>query len=457
MGPLPHLPTELIAGIVTQLHNIEDFLALRSTSRRLYRVLTQNTTPRITLDLLAVSAPTFCSPHPHFLVAALARQISEWTLADYDVRVPLLQAAFRGGIDSLFEFCLDHAPRGLSLDEIRRFYELRFAVMNPLTDAIDRMAGPQWYQTEDFWAGGVSEPSTLYTEPSRSAMQILIYGELFGPSFDYFLDKSAWDSGLSPTFSSRSFTSTLPLSTSDFMPSDGEINRTPPVFKIADRLEFVKYCIPDWLCHSWGDFLVEPVGPYRLRRRQPGTSSIPADQQALRHVLTCRRWRRMWRDGMAKVNKDDFSPPLPASRKRRRTSIIEILTSSVMEPPSPTINSPVEPKAHHWADHFSYVGDENRSDMPNLSAENWRQKLYRDALVFQGIEGMQLVTLPAHKISDSVLQKARWIRQKIAELDEPIEMTPFGRLTPMLVSSAPDLSQELWLGKRGTWRESVNM
>ncbi|OKL58429.1 hypothetical protein UA08_06166 [Talaromyces atroroseus] len=386
MRSLSTLPAELVLTIVSQLRNIEDFLALRSTCRFIYDVLSQTTTPRTILALLSASAPTFCSPHPHFLVAALARQVSAWTLAQPSARIPLLRDSFRGGIDSLYEFCLDHAPRGLSLDDIRRLHALRFSVINPLTDAIDRMAGPQWFEVDDFWDGGVSEPETLYTEPSRAVMQILVYGELFGSSFDYFLETTG---------------------------SSHEKEIIPPVFSIDDRLEFVKYCIPDWNCNSWGSFQVDSVGPYR------GHEAKAADQAALRHILTCRRWRRMWRDGMAKVHADDFSTTTSSSED-------------------------AEPAAHHWVDYFSWVGDRPESNMQNLSSENWRQKLYRDALVFQGLEGMQLVT--QDQVSDRVLEKGRWIRQKIAEMRQPIEITTFGEARPMLVSSAPDLSQELWLG-----------
>jgi hypothetical protein len=457
MGALTNLPTELILIVVRQLRNIEDFLALRSTCRRTYHILSENTAPHTILDLLAASAPTFCSPHPYFLVAALARQTSEWALADPAARIPPLRKAFRGGIDALFAFCLEHAPRGLTLDEIQHLHSLRFSVLNPLTDAIDRMAGPQYNATPDFWEGGVSEPNTLYTEPSRATMQILIYGELFGTSFDHFLDRPlrfadtsvpASPASLSPPPSASSSVSFFSTS------SDPRLPKEYPVFTIQDRLDFVKYCIPDWNCSAWGPFEVDRIGPYQVREVEGDhTSNLPADQTALRHVLTCRRWRRMWREGMAKVDKDDFSPPPPT----RRLSIISIMSYEDRSSPSRPTPEDLEPRAHHWADHFSWVGDEGETDIPNLSTENWRQKLYRDALVFQGIEGMQLITLPTHKISPHVLEKARWIRQKISELQVPIEMTTFGRLTPMLVSSAPDLSQELWLGVRGRWRASVNV
>lgn len=461
MGTLTSLPTELIILLSRQLRNIEDFLALRSTCRLTYDILTANTSPHTILDLLAASAPTFCSPHPYFLVAALARQTAEWALADPPARIPPLRKAFRGGIDALFAFCLENAPRGLTLDEIRHLHTLRFSVLNPLTDAVDRMAGPQWCATPDFWEGAVSEPNTLYTEPSRATMQILIYGELFGPSFDHFLDRPlrlpetsapASPASLSPPPSASSSVSFYSTS------SDPSFPKEYPVFTIEDRLDFVKYCIPDWTCSSWSSFEVDRIGPYQIREVEGDhTASIPADQTALRHILTCRRWRRMWRDGMAKVDKNDFSPSPQASEPppTRRLSIISIISGGDRSPPRSVREE--EPRAHYWADHFSWVGDEGKTDMPNLSTETWRQKLYRDALVFQGIEGMQLITLPEDKISPRVLEKARWIRQKISELEVPIEMTTFGRLTPMLVSSAPDLSQELWLGVRGRWRPSVNM
>ncbi|KAF7585408.1 hypothetical protein BBP40_010979 [Aspergillus hancockii] len=391
MSTLVTLPTELVLAIASQLRNIEDLLSVISTCRQLYSVLSQGTPPRIILRLLAASAPTFASPHPHFLIAALARQISTWTLSQPSSRVPLLRDACRGGIDSLYEFCLQHAPDGLTLEDIRRLHSARFSIINPLSDAVDSMAGRKWVTTEDFWDGGVSEPATLMAEADRAAMQIIIYGELFGSTFDPFLEKG----------------SGVPA---------GE------VFTVEDRLEFVKYCIPDTWCRSWSTFIVEPVGPYSP---EGPDGDLNEDQLVLQHLLTCRRWRRMWREAMAKIGDDFF-----------------------------VHGQQNEPRAHHWSDYYIWVDEEGRHDMPGLLRESWREKLYRDALAYQGIEGMQLVTLPKEKIDGRVLEKARWISSKIAELEKPFDTVTFGPRSKMEIAVVPDLSQEVWVGIRSRWQSN---
>jgi hypothetical protein len=267
---------------------------------------------------------------------------------------------------------------------------VRFSIINPLSEAIDGMAGRKWATTEDFWDGGVSEPATLMAEADRAAMQIIIYGELFGSTFDHLLEKGPAG-------------------------SEGE------VFTIEDRLEFVKYCIPDPCCRSWSTLVVKPVGPYSPSRAD---GNIPEDQLVLQHLLTCRRWRRMWRAAMAKVDNDLF-----------------------------LVGREHEPKAHHWTDYYSWVDEEGQNDLPGLAKERWREKLYRDALVYQGIEGMQLVTAPKEKVDTKVLEKARWIRSKIANLDHPFDTVIFGPRSKIEISIAPDLSQETWLCMRGgRWR-----
>ncbi|KAH8700972.1 hypothetical protein BGW36DRAFT_425772 [Talaromyces proteolyticus] len=385
------VPTELLLLIVSQLSNIEDLLALGSACRVFHEIITQQTSPRVILRLFASSAPTFCSPHPHFLILSLARQIATWTLADPTARKSLLIEAFRGGIDSLYDFCLQNAPFGLSLDQIRRMHAMRFSIINPLSDAIDRMAGEQWYKTPRFWNGGVSEAETLHTDSGRATMQILIYGELFGSTMDVFLRNGGNDRPLEDV-----------------------------IFTQEDRFEFIKYCIPDLCCRSWGEiFKVESTGPYAPDLEGEGV--IEEDQTALRHILACRRWHRMWQKAKAIVTVSD-TRTVPEEEKFDFTALSQYLNRS----------REIEVK-------------------DDINEEDWRERLYREALVYQGLEGMQLVILPYGKVDKKVLDKASWIRKRIGDMENPFECVKWGARSQIPVSVAPDLLREVQVASRSRY------
>ncbi|KAJ9144900.1 hypothetical protein NKR23_g5570 [Pleurostoma richardsiae] len=258
------LPRELLAGLPAHLRNIEDFNNMRSTCRTL-RAIFEGTLPNTVLRLAAASAPTFFSPHPHFLVMATARQVSDWALG-HEERTKQLVEAFRGGIDGLYALCVEKA--GLTLEDVRRLHLARFSVINPLADKIDKMAGRQWYATPNFWSGGVSEPYTIETEADRAAFQVIIYGELFASTMRAHL----------------------------------EPERNLPRFGRDVRIEFIKYCIPDWVCEGgYKGFEVLPSGPYRKDRE---VERINGDQVALHHILSSRRWARLWEPVMRAVGPD---------------------------------------------------------------------------------------------------------------------------------------------------------
>lgn len=263
------LPVELIAALPVHLWNIEDFNNLRSTCRTL-RSIFEDTRPETILRLADASAPTFFSPHPHFLVVATARQVSNWAIGN-EGRTQELKKSFQGGIDGLYDLCLDKA--GITLQDIRRLHQARFDIFNPLADTIDKMAGEQWYQTPNFWNGGVSEPYTIFTEANRATFQLIIYGELFATTMRAHL----------------------------------EPEKNLPTFNRLVRVEYIKYCIPDWICRSYEGFEVINVGPYENRNRATGANNEdgnPADQVALHHILGCGRWRRLWQSVTRAVGPD---------------------------------------------------------------------------------------------------------------------------------------------------------
>ena len=135
------LPQELLLGLPDYLNDIEDFKNLSSTCRTLYSCL-QSTRPRTIFRLAASNSQTFFQPSPHFLVAAVARQIGTWASRSEE-NVLELRTAFQGGIQGLLDLCLKHAE-GLTMDQIRKLHAFRLSTINPVTDFVDKCCSGAW-------------------------------------------------------------------------------------------------------------------------------------------------------------------------------------------------------------------------------------------------------------------------------------------------------------------------
>lgn len=352
--PLSALPNEILCLVPLFVNNIETFINAAATCRRLRDAFLQ-THPNTILRLADASAPTFFSPHPHFLVAATARQASDWALGNEE-RTQQLREALRNGIDGLYDFCLQHS--GLTLARIRQIYLARFSTINPMSDKIDKMAGDQWYSTPNFWDGGVSEPYTIFTEADRATFQIIIYGELFGRSMEAFL----------------------------------EPQRNLPFFDIPVRLDYWTYCVPDSGCRSYVGYEVLPVGPYAKGNK----TMKDKDQFAMRYILHCGRWRRMWAAAFRPALRDDFK-------------------------------------------------DEDENE------EYWKKKMFRNAMQTQGLEGMQLITLPVEQVSQRYIEKVRRTKSQIVMLTESPVVENLGSAGDTPVSRAPDPGMEVQVSIRSMW------
>lgn len=201
-------------------------------------------------------------------------------------------------MDSLLELCISKAS--LTIEDIRRLHSCRFSIINPISDMIDRCAGKQWYDVPDFWNGGRSDAFTINVEPQRSLFQIIICGELFSSTMDAIVTPGA----------------------------------PPSRFDLDMRLDFIKYCIPDYICWRGYDggpennraLEVLPVGPYTPCKRidamtparidalsEPQRSdyatwhhakNLTDDQVGLNHILKCRTWREAWEDVRLRIGPD---------------------------------------------------------------------------------------------------------------------------------------------------------
>ena len=285
MSPsLVSLPQDILLSLPLYLRDIEDFVNLTSTCRVLSS-LSVNTSPRVILHLAAAASRVFFRPSPHFLAAATARQLSQWASLS-PANTNELRDAFRGGMQGVLDLALQHA--GLSMARIRELYEMRFATINPVVDLIDKCVGQQWALTPNFWYGGVDDAATIDADASETFFHLVTYGELFGPALEVFLETGV----------------------------------VPEVAGVEMRLEYIKYCVPQWECWIYMSRLqqrdgavdprrqVLPVGPYAPFGKYEEIWANPPDfnehgnQDGLFHLLKSARWNPPWKEVRAAVGGD---------------------------------------------------------------------------------------------------------------------------------------------------------
>ena len=285
------LPTELLILLSSHLHSVEDFINLSSTCRALHGAL-HATSPKTILQLAAKQPETLFRPHPHFLVAATGRELSQWGLRNESNHQDVCDA-FRGGVQGLLDLCV--AKCGLTLDKVRRLH--RLVCSSDFKSMIDKINEDHWkwlnvpFEFRDYDEGMISSDMI---ELERSVFQVIIYGELFGTTMDAVLHISG-------------------------------SNKLR--FNLEERLDFIKYCIPDRICRGGYDsgprgsrgLIVLPVGPYApdannsIRSQavlahsagNPPLNHLVCDQYVLDHTLSCRAWNVPWEEVREEVG-DDF-------------------------------------------------------------------------------------------------------------------------------------------------------
>lgn len=352
------LSDDLLLQLADYLHNIEDFTSLCSTCKRLRQVM-GSASPNTILRLAAAQSKVFFRPSPWFLAAATARELGHWArLSDENEKE--LVSAVQNGIDGLLDLALIHC--GLTLERIRQLYLMRFSIINPVTDIIDKCVGVQWGQTPDFWNGGVSDAYTISAEASDTLFQLAAYGELFAPDFEAFLRSR-----------------------------DQPNSRT---LSVDTRLEFVKYCIPDFACFDCQngtadvklpDGSIDPrravkaTGPYGPLKpsddwhvpKRPNNNNI-----ALVWVLRSSRWRPHWKEARTKAG-PDFQDG--------------------------------------FIDNWWY---DERDD------QDWRQRMWEAVMVCQGLEGLGMIR---PELQATWTAKIKQWRKQIAALEKEPEWIRVGR------------------------------
>ena len=312
--------------------------------------------PQTILKLAAAQSTIFFRPSPHFLVCAVARDLGNWARLSDDNESELA-LRMEDGIDGLFALGLEHC--GLTLERIRELHLMRFSIINPVTDIIDKCVGEQWYKTPRFWNGGASDAYTIDSDPSIAFFHLAIYGELFAPDFEPILNQDSKTRRLS----------------------------------VVTRLEYIKYCVPDFACEVNGrpEFLiwsqdldprrvVKPTGPYKPDEsggNEAGYQYMGGTHNlALTWTIKSSRWKPHW--------------------KRMR------------EKAGPDFQDNMD-------DGWWYNAG---------SAADWRQRLWEDVMMCQGLEGLDMIR---PDLQDAWTEKVKGWRIKIARLEREPDMTMVGR------------------------------
>lgn len=347
-GNLVSLPRDILITFPEYLHNIEDYMNLSSTCRRL-RECMATATPNMILRLAAAQSRVFFRPSPLFLVAATARELGSWARLRGSNEKELADR-LENGVDALMDLALDHC--GLTMERIRDLHLKRFSILNPVEDIIDKCVGKQWYASPKFWSGGVDDAYTIHAEPSDTLFHLIIYGELFGADFEPILDQDTQKRRLG----------------------------------VPTRLEFIKYCLPDFACHLGGDFApdkgqdprrtVKETGPYKMDSDERYDYGTLNNNLALTWVIKSSRWKPHWK----------------AIRKK------------------------AGPEFQNDFDDGWWYDEDNEQD--------WRQRMWEDILICQGLEGLEMMR---DGMQDRWIPKIKAWREKISRLDREPATVMVGR------------------------------
>lgn len=354
------LPTEILLTIPSFLHDIENFTSFTSTCRLLHDLGT-STSPTTIFGLAATSSRVFFRPSPHFLVAAVARQIGDWARSSTK-NADCLKSTLAGGIDALLDLCLEPLTGcGLTMQRIRELHALRYSTINPVTDLIDKCIGEQWYATPGFWTGGADDAYTIDGDPDVAIFHLAIYGGLFSGDFDILLSNQHVQAN-----------------------ADGRDRER--MLGLDVRLEYIKYCIPDETCYVFSSRLAREseqidsrravqaeIGPYVILKEDNGQHlDEHGHQLALLWLLRSRRFNRYW------------------------NAVVETAGLQSFDKEGWSFLREDEAARHHG------IGEPKGG---------WKQNLWEAAVLSQGLEGLEMLARA----------KARW---KGPDWMERIAMSP---------------------------------
>ncbi|USW54206.1 hypothetical protein Slin15195_G075250 [Septoria linicola] len=377
------LSDDLVLLLADHLYDIQDYLNLTATCSKL-RSNTRLISPRTILRLTAAkpaNTTIFC-PAPHFLVAATARELGHWARRS-EANEQALVAACQQGLDGMFTLSLAHC--GLTLERLRHLSSIIWTVIDPVQDLIDKCVGEQWRRLPGFWTTE-DDACTINAEASETIFHLAIYGELFGPDFETYLNQ----------------------------------DRQSRTLRVDTRLEFIKYCVPEWASFQGQkdakdvhrpDGTMDPrrevkaIGPYGGDRPTVYDPNFDDpckydSNKALTWVLRSVRWTPFWKDARAKAG-PDFQ--------------------------------------ENFLDQWEYDPDDT---------QDWRQRMWESVMLCQGLEGLGMIVPESQKAWE---EKIKIWREKVTGLETEPKWIKVGRQATL---EYPFLLGDLRIcvsGPRGPW------
>lgn len=350
-GPsLQSLPRDILILLPEYIHNIEDYTNISSTCRNLKSCMAA-ATPKTILRLAAAHRKIFFRPSPLFPLMATAKELGNWARIS-DANEEEFANACQSSNEGLLELALQHC--GLAMERIRELHLSRFSIINPVVDIIDKCVGAQWYANDNFWSGGVSDAYTIHGEPTDTFFHLAIYGELFSPDLEAILEQ------------------------------DKQSRR----LKVDTRLEFIKYCLPDFATDSKSEDPrrnVKEVGPYMKNKEDGRYADWPNNNNlALTWTIRSSRWKPHWKE-MRSLAAPDFQ--------------------------------------ENFDDGWWYVPDDVLED-DEEHPRDWRQRMWENVMICQGLEGMGMMRPDMRHLW---VEKVRKWKEQISRLEQEPPLTNVGR------------------------------
>lgn len=298
------LPRDILVLLPGHLNGIKDLISLSKTCKAFQYIVMKATLPNTILRLAAKDSPRLSH---YYLVAATARQLGNWARKSPGNERELA-LKLEDGLKGLLGLALKHC--GLSMERVKELHYMRGTVLQHADRMFDRFKDPQYNLFLANWENMLPRMRTKVTFPRESFFQLAIYGSLFGPDMESFLRQ----------------------------------DDTQRRLRVETRLEYVKYCIPDWAttCNQG----VDPRRDVKLRgiyaQRGFGTKYRKSSNLHLSAILLGDDWRVRWGLTREAAGIDEFT---------------------------------------HSFEECWYRFNDRVSDL------GWRQRIFENLMVCQGLEG----------------------------------------------------------------------
>ena len=260
------IPLTVLSLLPPHLDSITTLVSLLTLSHSTRSIILETLTPATLFHLCYISPTIF---PPWYLLSIISPSLSTRLSTTTTFRNSFKFACRHGPTSLLSNIHTQHSIptflpfNFLSLQHAHILHQL----INPLTDLVDKCIGAQWLNCEDFWNGGREDAVTLYGEADQSVWQCIVYGELFGKRYEegleWLLERQCIDSSTQDSHHTNAGDETLnhdeknEIKDANGVAKKDNDKDDPGVMDqrtwarrngcdVSLRLEYIKYCIPDW-------------------------------------------------------------------------------------------------------------------------------------------------------------------------------------------------------------------